>query len=115
MILTDKAKQEFEKWLKQQQNIIFNKYTKAFVFMGKLVFYDLPETVQFLYISEWFDTIGITVDIIPRMSDENKIVFEPNTFCLKHEIVTEDFIRFETRQEAVYEAIKKANEIYNSI
>jgi hypothetical protein len=60
----------------------------------------------------WFDSVGITVDIMPRMN-ENKVIFEPNTFCLKHEITTEDFIEFDNRLDAKIKAIEKANEIYN--
>ena len=65
-------------------------------------------------IIEWFDIVGITVDVMPRMADDNKIVFEPNTFYLKYEIVTEDFIQFEIRQEAINNAIIKANIIFNT-
>jgi hypothetical protein len=60
----------------------------------------------------WFDSIGITVDIMPRIN-EDKVIFEPNTFCLKHEITTEDFIQFDNRLDAKIKAIEKANEIYN--
>ena len=101
-MLTLKAKDVFEKWLEKQE-----------VAPYKVMFCDIPKIVQSSYITEWFDTVGITVDVMPRMADENKIVFEPNTFCLKHEIVTEDFIQFETRQEAINNAIIQANVIFN--
>lgn len=49
---------------------------------------------------------------MPRMNEE-EIVFEPNTFCLKHEITTEDFFQFKKRIDALISAIQKANLIYN--
>ena len=112
MKLTEKAKEEFEKWFFKYYNK--DKISVA-MFSHEVVFSNLQELAQNAYITEWFDTIGITVDVMPRMADENKIVFEPNTFCLKHEIVTEDFIQFENRQDAIEKAIEKANQIYNSI
>jgi hypothetical protein len=92
-MLTNKAKEVFEIWLRNSTYGNSNYGTEI--------------------ITEWFDTVGITVDVMPRMADENRIVFEPNTFCLKHEIVTEDFIQFEKRQEAIENAIIQANVIYN--
>jgi hypothetical protein len=84
---------------------------------SKFRFWMLVEIDQNLInsvIIEWFDIVGITVDVMPRMADDNKIVFEPNTFYLKYEIVTEDFIQFEIRQEAINNAIIKANIIFNT-
>lgn len=101
-MLTNKAKTEFYKWLKKTKHPAW-----CMMFEGK------SEITQNAYFTEWFDTIGITIDVMPRMADENKIVFEPNTFCLKHEIATEDFIQFKTRQEAIKNAIIQANVIYN--
>lgn len=76
------------------------------------MFFDIPKIVQTSYLIDFFDEIGITVDIIPRMNDE-EIFFEPNTFCLKHEITTEDFVQFNKRIDALISAIQKANLIYN--
>lgn len=101
-MLTDKAKIEFYKWLEKTKHPAW-----CMMFDGK------SEITQNAYFTEWFDTVGITVDVMPRMADENKIIFEPNTFCLKYEIVTEDFIQFEARQEAIKNALIQANVIYN--
>ena len=104
-MLTLKAKEEFEKWFREKRAT------------SKFRFWMLIETDTNIInsvITEWFDTVGITVDVMPRMADGNKIVFEPNTFCLKHEIVTEDFIQFETRKEAIENAIIHANVIFNT-
>jgi hypothetical protein len=110
-MLTLKAKEEF-----------LNYYWANYIGKTRLLsqksetedfFNSLFQILQTALITEWFDAIGITVDVMPRMADDNKIVFEPNTFCLKYEIGTEDFIQFETRQEAIENAIIQANVIFN--
>ena len=101
VLISDKCKLDFESWLEKQE-----------VAPYKNMFFDIPKIVQTSYLVDFFDEIGITVDIIPRMNEE-EIVFEPNTFCLKHEITTEDFVQFNKRIDALISAIQKANLIYN--
>jgi len=103
MKLTGKTKEAFLKFT--IKNYGFDEYAISY----------LKETLQNALIIEFFDSVGITVDVIPRISNENKIVFEPNTLCLKYEIVTENFINFKLRPEATDKAIEKANEIYNEM
>lgn len=103
-MLTLKAKEVFEKWFREK------RATSSFRFW--MLIENDPNIINYV-ITEWLDTLGITVDVTPRIADENKIVFEPNTFCLKKEIVTEYFIQFETRQEALHNAIIQANVIFN--
>ena len=103
VLLTDKCGQEFEKWFRQK------RATSTFRFW---MLVETEKNIVTTVIVEWFDIIGITVDIMPRMNDD-KVVFEPNTFCLKHDITTEDFVQFDNRFEAKIKAIEKANEIYN--
>ena len=105
VLLTGKCSQQFEQWFREK------RATSKFRFWMLLV--ETDKIISNSVITEWFDNIGITVDVMPRMADENKIVFEPNTFCLKHEIVTEEFIQFQTRQEAISNAIIQANIIFN--
>ena len=94
MILTGKAKLDFEKWLDKQN-----------VAPYKVMFYDIPIVVQIAYLIEWFDSVGIIIT-----SD----YFELNKGFYS-EILDSNFaIVKPTRQEALTEAIKKANEIYNS-
>ena len=113
-MLTNKAKQVFEIWLRNSTYGNSNYGTGMCYINGNArEFSSLQKELKNTIITEWFDTVGITVDVMPRMADENIIVFEPNTFCLKYEIVTEDFIQFETRQEAIENAIIQANVIYN--
>ena len=66
---------------------------------------DLGENFQNCLIIEWFDSVGIY--ITSDYLELNKGFFS--------EILNENFeIVKPTRQEALTEAIKKANEIYNS-
>ena len=114
--LVGKAQKDFWDWYLLPENLEKNKLTGMWRFSTvnviKVNFLAESEVCQNALITEWFDSVGITVDVMPRMADDNKIVFEPNTFCLKYEIVTEDFIQFKTRQEAIKNAIIQANVIY---
>lgn len=114
-MLTNKTKETFEIWLR---NSTYGNSTyvtgMCYINGNAREFSSLQKELQNTIITEWFDTIGITVDVMPRMADDNKIVFEPNTFCLKHEIVTEDFIQFNNRNEAISNAIIQANVIFNA-
>ena len=99
-ILTGKAEEEFFDWLDNQgvngidiSNWEFEKFQL------------LSNVSQNALIIEWFDSVGIYIT-----SD----YFELNKGFYS-EILNENFeIVKPTRQEALTEAIKKANEIYNS-
>lgn len=100
MILTGKAKEDFLEYLDVEEKWFNEEYRPLF---------------EYALIIEWFDSFSITVDVIPRINDENEIVFEPNTFSAKYNITTtDDFDNLKTRQESTRQAIIKANEIYNS-
>ena len=100
MILNGKAKEEFFNWLDNQgvngidiSNWEFEK------------FHSLSNVSKNSLIIEWFDSVGIYIT-----SD----YFELNKGFYS-EILNSDFeIIKPTRPEALIEAIKKANEIYNS-
>ena len=100
MILNGKAKEEFFNWLDNQgvngidiSNWEFEK------------FHSLSNVSKNSLIIEWFDSVGIYIT-----SD----YFELNKGFYS-EVLNSDFeIIKPTRQEALTEAIKKANEIYNS-
>ena len=68
---------------------------------------DLPEKYKNALIIEWFDSVGIYVN---AELDYLHIVWFPT---INNDWNFEER-EFETRQEAIKEAIKKANEIYNS-
>lgn len=120
MILTEPTKSVFTKWIydnKKYNEVFVEREAGEWNHGGTVelsvsdILDKIPEIFLNSIIIEWFDTIGITVDVMPRMNDD-KIVFEPNTFCLKHEITTEDFSQFELRNKAIEKAIEKANNIF---
>ena len=103
MILTGKTKEDFERWLHSNDELIKEGiYDDTYL---TDVFEELPLNLQYASIIEWFDSVKIHIT-----SD----YFELNKGFYS-EILNENFaIVKPTRQEALTEAIKKANEIYNS-
>lgn len=98
MILTGKAKESFIDYLDKTNQI---KIEKGIL---NLHWQDLPEKFKNSLIIEWFDSVRIYIT-----SD----YFELNNGFYS-EILDSNFeIIKPTRQEALTEAIKKANEIYN--
>lgn len=108
MILTGKTKEDFEKWL-----------NKEMYYLGRHNFEDrdnniedLSDIFQNALIIEWFDSIGIYIEVYrhnnrPTVQGFNsRIVRRINGY---YECCT----AVDTRKEATEEAIKKANEIYN--
>ena len=98
-ILTGKCKITFLKWLKIRVNSTLHEIDKI-----EFWFNLQDESFKITLIIEWFDSIGIYIT-----SD----YFELNKGFYS-EILNENFaIVKPTRREALTEAIKKANEIYN--
>ena len=98
MELTGKTKESFIDYLDKTNQI---KIEKGIL---NLHWQDLPEKFKNALIIEWFDSVGIYIT-----SD----YFELNNGFYS-EILDSNFeIIKPTRQEALTEAIKKANEIYN--
>ena len=91
MILNGKAKKDFKEFL-------YNKYDVLY----KLK--DYHKTMLYAEIIEWFDSVGIYIT-----SD----YFELNKGFYSEVLDSNFAIVKPTRQEALTEAIKKANEIYN--
>ena len=100
MVLTGKAKEEFFNWLDNQgvngidiSNWEFEKFQL------------LSNVSQNALIIEWFDSVGIyvTSDYFELNKGFYSEILESNFEIIKP-----------TRQEALAEAIKKANEIYNN-
>ena len=103
MILTGKTKEDFEIWL-HSNDVLIKEGIYDDTYLTD-VFDKLPLNLQYASIIEWFDSVGIIIT-----SD----YFELNKGFYS-EILNENFeIVKPTRQEALAEAIKKANEIYNS-
>ena len=106
MLLTNKAKEDFERWLYSNDVLIKDGiYDDTYL---TDVFEELPLNLQYASIIEWFDSVGIYVNssgltlskaFISDVSVDNNCEY--------------NYDGFRTRKEALIEAIKKANEIYN--
>ena len=102
MILTGETKLDFERWLHSNDVLIKDGiYDDTYL---TDVFEDLPLNLQYALIIEWFDSVGIYV---------NSDYFELNKVFYSEVLDSNFEIIKPTRQEALTEAIKKANEIYN--
>ena len=107
MILTGKAKEDFENYVLNKElghdsEVLISVYNQESLFIN---YNNVKETLLNALIIEWFDSVGIYIT-----SD----YFELNKGFYS-EILNENFeIVKPTRQEALTEAIKKANEIYNN-
>lgn len=91
MKLTGKAKEDFTKWKISSDNIFVATYNKTINILENAL------------IIEWFDSVGIYVEIIRNDDYFDYIVMEEWDYG------------FETRQEATSKAIEKANMIYNNV
>jgi len=94
MILTGKASKDFIKWLHFKHNLqpynLFN------------------EIIQYALIIEWFDSVGIYINSSGLTLSKTFISdVSVNNNC------EYNYDGFRTRKEAIEQAIKKANEIYN--
>ena len=107
MLLTNKAKEDFENYvlnknLGHDSEVLISVYNQETLFID---YKDVKKPLLNALIIEWFDSVGIYIT-----SD----YFELNKGFYS-EILNENFaIVKPTRQEALTEAIKKANEIYNN-
>lgn len=113
MILTGKAKEDFEKGiieiLKQNYNEKIDDNKRAIDWI-----YDSNDLILLAHIIEWFDSVGICI-VIDIIIFNDEYWFD----CGFYYDNFNDYISidgfFKTRQEATKQAIIKANEIYNSI
>ena len=108
MILTGKAKESFIDYLDKTNQI---KIEKGIL---NLHWQDLPEKFKNALIIEWFDSVGIYISInYVDFYDElrNNTGFET---YVTNKGLSVKFRSVSSRQEAIKQEIKKANEIYNT-
>ena len=107
MILTGKAKEDFENYVLNKElghdsEVLISVYNQESLFIN---YNNVKETLLNALIIEWFDSVGIiiTSDYFELNKGFYSEILESNFEIIKP-----------TRQEALVEAIKKANEIYNN-
>lgn len=93
MILTGICKEKFLEWISLNNLFTIEDREKYFN--------SLSELFQNALIIEFFDSVGIYIEIIRNEGYFDYVVMEEWDYG------------FETRQEATIQAIKKANNIYN--
>ena len=104
MILTGKAKEDFYKYINIEDYKLFDYVRKKYA----------NEIVLNALIIEWFDSVGIYISInYVDFYDEfrNNTGFET---YVTNKGLSVKFRSVSIRQEAIKQAIKKANEIYNT-
>lgn len=107
-LLTGKEKESFLEWLDKQDLAPY-----------RVIFDEVPLIIQTSYIIEWLDSVGIKILPCYGLSGWYCVVKNYNNkefgnYKCFH-VVNNRINDFDTRQEAITEAIKKANEIYNKI
>ena len=111
MELTGKCKGDFEKWL--DKKYVLNNRVEINRFK------EYPEAMQYGDYVDFFDVVGICVDIQPILDyDGNSYIKVLNYAPIIVELNTEEdldaeVLSLDTRHEARTYAINKANEIFN--
>lgn len=114
-MLTGQAKIDFEKWLGNQK--WFNIYMELEfenTYLNEELFYKyLPFSMQYGVYVDWFDSVGIHIleGYYPFLFGGHTYAFSIREKSKKYSIDES----FNSRYESRTEAIKNANEIYNSI
>lgn len=107
-MLTDKAKEKFEKW--------YNTSTSKFI-LDDIDVDDLPLVCQQALIVEWLDSEGIGVDAYTGLS-QGKLYWNADIIAVfdieKDSATTNLHLEAKSRPESLTKAIEKANEILNS-
>lgn len=128
MILTGKAKEDFEKWYFENQcqsNISFEElmpHHKLDIY-GWL--YSQSDTMVNAFVIDWLDTVGFHVMVEPHIGGGADVYFAKVIYRRADNFIDTwvdiqndaysdpDDNHFSSRQEATKAAIEKANSIYN--
>ena len=99
MELTGQCKQDFDRWL---YTVYFKEY-----YQYQMIWQLMGESARNGVYLEWFDSVGIKIQVIPTMFIDVWHSDLPSyTECLSE--------NEESRNQATTEALIKANEIYNT-
>lgn len=112
-LLTGKCREAFEEWYKNKFKLPPNKASVG----GLPVFYDIDFSLQWGVYLEFFDSIGIYINVFYVFGyNEDNFNYE---ISLKsdelYSVNQDDDHNIYTREEAQTKAIKKANSIFNEI
>lgn len=117
MKLTNKCKEDFEKWLIMNQNsqIEQDKYDCSRANLGEMkIFNQLPNSMKYGVLVDFFDSVGIYIsDNHEEFTDHDKSglsVIVKNYFAWVNELLIPNL---KTRNQARIKAIEQANKIYN--
>ncbi len=107
MILTDKCKEDFKEWFYINDGI--KKSMRQFSDLTLTAFDSLPKPMQYGVYVDFFDSIGIFIDL--EFMHHLNNTFMPSIMLKNGRYDCYDNCK--TRQESREQAIIKANEIYN--
>lgn len=99
MILTGKAKEDFENWIYKGFGLSIEEFNNRHSSDSNHI------------IIEWLDSLGIYIEISVYTNQLNKIA--KFSYTIYGIYPHGNFEIFSSRQEAITEAIKQANKIYN--
>jgi len=103
MILTDKAKEDFEKWF--VESVFLNQFMWDGITAPVEHFNESHTSMQYGVYVDWFDSVGMDIEICVTVAGHEYY------FMIDDD--SDNPIMNETRHEARTKAIEKANEIYN--
>ena len=108
MKLTEKTKEDFNKWMRPD---IHSEHRYSELITNTFEY--LPQSMQYGVLVDFFDSVNIWIELQHywAMSEWSFEISKKITYNLGESIYIEDCI--ETRSEARVKAIEKANEIYN--
>lgn len=112
MILTGKCKEKFEKWYFENHcssNIKFEDLLPYHIYDVFGWLYKQSLTIQNALIIEFFDSIGVYIEIHYSSFLGNRFICIVNT-NENHKVTSFQ----NNRHQAIKKAIKKANDLYNS-
>jgi hypothetical protein len=112
MKLTGKAKEAFEKWVKSDCPILLEQFYNDIRLIGfDSWFEDFPNSMKFGVYVDFFDSVGIYIDIVVTAYGFEVSIWEKNKSGDCHPL--SEAYDFTTRHEARTKAIEKAQQILN--
>ena len=117
MILTGKAKEDFENYvlnknLGHDSEVLISVYNQETLFID---YKDVKKTLLNALIIEWFDSVVFYINTTYEEYEDIQVKNFPVKIKTWSVWINELLLEgFNSRQDALTEAIKKANEIYNN-